>query len=229
MFKPMQLAKALCLALFLSPMLLSAQQSQLGIHLGLSNYLGDIVPQSISFGNAQLSYGAFYRYDMSEKISIRANVMLGQLKANDSDYEERGTRGFSFETNYTEIGGMVEYNLNGKPRYDEMGVFQKNNTFYLLAGISALLLNPEAAGLPADAPERAEDYSTFAFAVPVGLGVKLPLSEDITLGVEVGARIAFSDYLDGISESAGPDRTDNMGHFEVNVAYHFNKDKSDDE
>ncbi|MFK7932919.1 MAG: DUF6089 family protein [Saprospiraceae bacterium] len=200
---------------------LSNAQSSVGIHLGLSNYLGDIVPSSITLDNAQLSFGAFYRYHASEKFALRANVMLGQLKGDDNDYDERKNRGYSFETGYTQLSLLGEYHFNGKPRYDEDGVFQKNTTFYLLAGIGGTIVNPETSGLPMNAPELAEDYSTFAFTIPVGLGVQFPLSEQLLFGAEIGAGLVFSDYLDGISESANPDQNDNMGHFELNLAYYF--------
>lgn len=224
MLRPLQLASVLAFMLCFSPIFLSAQ-SQLGIHLGASNYLGDLVPSDFSLKGTQLSYGAFYRCNVSEKISLRGNVMFGQLKGSDSDFQEREDRGFGFSTKYTEFAGIIEYDFNGQARYDSTGVFQKKTTFYALAGIGGLIFNPDATGLPATAPELAEDYSTFTMVIPVGLGVKIPFSEEITLGVEGSFRIPFSDYLDGISESGNPDHNDRIGHLEVNVAYYFNSNK----
>ncbi|MEL7021605.1 MAG: DUF6089 family protein, partial [Bacteroidota bacterium] len=188
---------------------------------GLSNYVGDIIPASITLDNAQLSYGLFYRHQVSDKIALRAGLTLGKLKADDDDYEERGTRGYNFETSYTQLLVLGEYHLNGKARYDEDGVFQKQTTYYVLAGIGATFFDPETGGLPAAAPERLDEYSTGAFTIPVGIGVRVPFSENLSIGVELGALLTFTDYLDGISESANPDQGDNMGHFEVNFGYAF--------
>jgi hypothetical protein len=44
-----------------------------------------------------------------------------------------------------------------------------------------------------------EPYKTFAFAIPFGLGVKYALSDRINLGLELGARPTFTDFLDDVS------------------------------
>jgi hypothetical protein len=43
------------------------------------------------------------------------------------------------------------------------------------------------------------NYSLTQFSIPFGAGVKMPLSENINVGFEIGYRKLFTDYLDDVS------------------------------
>lgn len=219
---------SLFVALVLSISSLTAQNGQVGIHIGIVSYLGDLVPTSFTLKDSKLAYGAFYRHRISDDISVRGNLMLGKVAGDDANFPERRERGFSFETNFTEFAGMLEWNLNGKPQYDEANIFQKSTNFYIVAGIGGLIINPTTEGLPVNAPERAEDYSTFSLAIPIGLGIKFNTSETLSIGIEGTMRAPVSDYLDGISESANPDKNDWMGRLELSIAYTLKRKKNEE-
>ena len=44
-----------------------------------------------------------------------------------------------------------------------------------------------------------EKYKLAQFAIPMGLGVKIAVTERINVGLEAGARKTFTDYLDDVS------------------------------
>lgn len=225
MFKPKSLF-GLMIALVLSVSSLSAQKGQVGIHIGIASYLGDLVPTSFTLKDSKFAYGAFYRHRINDDFTVRGNLMLGQVAGDDANFPERKDRGFSFETNFTEFAGIVEWSLNGKPQYDETGVFQKSNAIYLMAGVGGMIINPTTAGLPANAPELAGDYATFSLAIPIGAGIKFNTSERLSIGVEGSMRAPVTDYLDGISESANPDKNDWMGRLELSIAYNLRSKKT---
>ncbi len=58
-------------------------------------------------------------------------------------------------------------------------------------------LSTEGQGLP-EYPER-KKYKKTQLNIPFGGGVKLALSDDVQVGVEIGVRKLFTDYLDDIS------------------------------
>ncbi|MDE3182372.1 MAG: hypothetical protein KGM16_03035, partial [Bacteroidota bacterium] len=45
------------------------------------------------------------------------------------------------------------------------------------------------------------NYSLTQFSIPFGAGVKMPLSENINVGFEIGYRKLFTDYLDDVSKT----------------------------
>ena len=51
-------------------------------------------------------------------------------------------------------------------------------------------------------------FSKTNLLIPIGAGLAFDVSEKLSLGLEFSSRFPVSDYLDGISESANPDRKD---------------------
>jgi hypothetical protein len=55
-------------------------------------------------------------------------------------------------------------------------------------------------------PGYAKPYSLVTMAIPVGIGARYMLNENFNLGVEIGYRMTFSNYLDDVSGAyANPD------------------------
>ncbi|MEO0341285.1 MAG: DUF6089 family protein, partial [Bacteroidota bacterium] len=59
--------------------------------------------------------------------------------------------------------------------------------------------------------------------VPFGMGLKAYVSDQFTLGIEAGLRPVFSDYLDGISQSANPDMNDWYGVLNLTASYRLKR------
>lgn len=203
--------------------LLSAQKSELGFQLGLSHYLGDLVPSSISFKNGNVAFGPFYRHHINEKWAIKGNLLFSKLKGNDADYDDRASRGYSFESSLTEISILGEWNVLGQTRWNEDGTFKKNSSPYLFIGIGGAIGTPTTKGLPEGSPDLVADYGSFNLVIPVGLGYKIDLNERMNLGLQYSFRISMTDYLDGISESAGADKNDWYSILSLNFGYFLGK------
>jgi hypothetical protein len=78
--------------------------------------------------------------------------------------------------------------------------------FYAFAGVAGVYYNPKSlfdgkwqALRPLKTeilPNGNDTYTPVALAVPVGLGIKFKIAKYISLNIEAGWRVAFTDYLD---------------------------------
>ena len=105
-------------------------------------------------------------------------------------------------------GALIgEFNILGYQPYGLARPFSP----YVFVGIAGSKFNPKARYLgnwEALQPLGTEGqgmagfdapYKRFALAIPFGLGVKYALTDRINLGLELGARPTFTDYLDDVS------------------------------
>jgi len=72
------------------------------------------------------------------------------------------------------------------------------------------------------------NYNLTQIAIPFGAGVKLSLSDNVNVGVEVGYRKLFTDYLDDVSTTYVDEATllANRGAEAVELAYRGNELKN---
>jgi Domain of unknown function (DUF6089) len=188
-----------------------AQKFNVGILLGGSNYQGDIVESQILPKETNLAYGIIARYNLTPKLDLKANFYKGKLTGNDKNFDSRLTRGYSFSTNIFEGGLNLEWNILGKTRFDDKGVFRKNRTPYIYTGIGAVSFNvaakdkdgndvkPSTSGANGNLIITNPEPKTFNFMIPFGAGYKFDYNEKLTFSVEVASHVPFTDYLDGFS------------------------------
>ena len=200
-----------------------AQKSELGIHLGVVNYYGDLNPRQFIFDEPSFAYGLFYRNNISVQSAIKINALISSIAITDANYPERRARGFSFTTNFIEASALFEWFFFGKKQRDEEGNLQKNNSPYLFLGVGALYSDPLTEGLPENSPDLTAEQSTINAVFPFGIGYRWEIDFKTRLGIEYGFRPTFSDYLDGISESANPDKNDWYNHINIQLSYLFRK------
>lgn len=185
---------------------LFAQNISVGIFSGVSNYQGDIVKYHILPKESNFAYGGYCRYTVSNKFTLKCNVYTGRLSGADINFADRAARGYSFSTRILEGGINLEYDIFGKSRQNKKGAFSPVRTPYIFTGIGAVKFNPKARGLSEDAKETRQ--SVFNYMIPFGVGYKYDWNQNYTFGVEFSSHLPFTDYLDGISESADPANND---------------------
>lgn len=186
--------------LLILPIQLFAQRWSAGLSIGGSNYQGDLVATQIIAKETNLAYGAFARYNINSKFSIKANVTKGLLSGSDLNFPDRVSRGYSFRTDILQASMNVEWDLLGKKRFDNKGIFTRSFTPYIYTGIGAVMFKPTVYTTNnSDSPYNGEQYGTFNFAIPFGGGIKYDVNRDFTIGLEFTTHIPFSDYMDGVS------------------------------
>ncbi len=190
---------------------LFAQKFNVGILLGGSNYQGDIVQSQVLPKETNFAYGVMARYNLTPKFDLKANFYMGKLTGNDKNFADRTIRGYSFSTGIVEGGLNIEWNILGKTRFDDKGVFRKNRTPYIYTGIGAVSFNvtakdkdgnelrPSKSNANGAVVAASPEPKTFNFMIPFGAGYKFDYNEKFTFSVEVASHVPFTDYLDGFS------------------------------
>lgn len=192
---------------------LSAQGWEIGVLGGVSNYTGDLSPAKnwYSLGPSHAAFGGFVRYNPHRLVSARFGVNYSTVSASDENAQDglRQARNLSFKSSILEFALIGEFNILGYQPYNLAEVF----TPYLFGGVAAFVFNPQAElegtlydlqplgtegqGLAAY-PER-QFYSLTEFAIPMGIGLKYAINDHWNIGLEVGTRKTFTDYLDDVS------------------------------
>lgn len=207
--------KKLMLSLFVlfSITSLSAQGWEVGILGGVSNYQGDLSPSRdwYSLGPSHAAFGGFVRYNPHRLVSGKFGVNYSSVSADDANAQDGGRvmRNLSFKSSILEFSLVGEFNILGYQPYNLAEVF----TPYLFGGVAAFVFNPQAEldgvsydlqplgtegqGLAAY-PDR-QYYRLTEIAIPMGAGVKYAINDRWNLGLELGARKTFTDYLDDVS------------------------------
>ena len=205
------------LIILLGSLTTQAQALEFGILLGGSNYQGDLTDGGPLLDQTNFAGGLLLRYNHTPYITLRASALYGRVEGADANYpdiEERYFRNLSFRSDIIEFSGQVEWNIlgfgNGRKAARTPGrLFSP----FIFAGIGVFKFNPKA--LYKDEwvelqPQRTEGQGTTKYndrqrypltqvAVPLGVGLKVQVSSRINLGVELGYRKLFTDYLDDVS------------------------------
>ena len=165
---------------------------EIGIGVGMSNYLGDFNGSLTKGMQPSVSLG--YRRLFSPYCGLRFDLGHTQLKGSSADvstyYPDYAEEPYTFKRNITDFNVVFEYNFwpYGTGR-DYRGA--KRLTPYVFAGIGMTF----ASGNDAN--------SSTAANVPLGIGVKYKVGQRINLGLEWGMHFSTSDELDGLKDPYG--------------------------
>ena len=180
-------------------------------------YRGDLTFQEVNTKEISVGFGFSGRYYFNPVFAVRGNLGLGSLKGDDTFNEKRFNRGFSFETSLVELSFFAEYEPFGMSRIMKNGpkIFKYASPYFFL-GTGLAFTNPQpvfpnridVGGFGPIEQDMRAGYSNVHLVIPMGGGIKITLDREWTLALELGARTPFTDYLDGISISANPDKND---------------------
>ena len=203
----------------------SLQNFHLNFFGGMANYHGDLQDKWFTFSQSKLAVGIGGTYDLSDHVSLRGMLSYGHISADDKFGSHRA-RNLNFTSRIYEVSAGVEYYFTP---LDEHVL-----TPYVFAAISLYHFNPytfdstgkmvglqilhtEGEGFIAGRP----DYKIYQLGIPFGAGVKFSLTENINVGIEVGFRKLFTDYLDDVSTTYVDENTllAKMGPRAVDFAY----------
>jgi hypothetical protein len=187
----------------------SAQRVHIGVFGGLSAYNGDLVdkyfPKKVTNG----AIGVTVNYELRDQVMLRGGLTYTVVGAADrySNKPDLVLRNLNFETSISEFSLVGEYYLNNlyERRYSPyafggLAIFHFNP--YTYNGDTRVYLKPlstEGEGLAAY-PDR-KPYSLTQLALPFGGGVKFAITNDLHIGLELGFRKLFTDYLDDVSST----------------------------
>ncbi len=168
----------------------NAQIHEIGVFLGGSNYIGDVGPTTYVAPD-EFTFGVLYKWNKSPRHSWRFSYNQAKITSSDlnSNSPGRTQRGFNFENNLKEVSLGLEFNF-----FDfNLHVFEPKITPYVYSGLSYFAYDE----LFYIAGEQKIDFRGGALAIPMTLGLKATIIDQLILGVEVGARYTMTDNLDG--------------------------------
>ncbi len=210
---------------------------EVGLLGGTMFYTGDAHCEKFFLKQTNFGGGAFLRYHFTDKLSTRLNLIAGQIKGDDRNYpnEAHLARSFSFTNNLFDVNAVLEWEPLAGKRYGAANAFKKILSPYLNVGIGFVSGKPtvnynEANNVAISnliALDKANTKSTF-ISVPFGAGLRYDLSRRLTIGLEGIMRAPFTDYLDGISQSASPEKRDWYYTGMLNLGYKFNYSRDGD-
>jgi len=185
-----------------------AQRNDIGLFLGLAKYKGEL---SNSFYNLRFlhpAFGAYYRDNFNKHWSFRIGATIAKVSGDDaySKYDFEVNRNLSFSSSLQEIEGRFEFNFMPY----ELGNYNYLFTTFMFSGLSVFHFNPKAElhgeeielqplgtegqGIYSDR----QPYSLYSAAFLFGGGIKIN-GDNIGFTIEMGARRAYTDYLDDVS------------------------------
>lgn len=184
----------------------NAQRLHLGIFGGLSAYNGDLTqflfPKKVSNG----VIGVTANYELRDQIMIRGGLSYTVVGGADR-YNTKAdlvARNLSFETAITELSVLGEYYFQNLYRnrvspyvFGGLAVYRFNPYAYDASGQRVFLkpLSTEGQGING----YPKPYSLTQPAIPFGAGVKYAVNNNLRIGIEIGFRKLFTDYLDDVS------------------------------
>lgn len=240
--KTLRAISVLCLFVFYS-LNVNSQSSlipkyEIGVHVGSFIYQGDLTPNELgAFNTMKPGFGVSATRNINSLYAIRLQLLRGALKGDDAKYDNpawRQQRNFKFKTPVTEVSFQVIRNIMGLIP-NEAGII--NFSPYVFAGVSYSFLNIKRdwrnfnyshfAGETAVLNGLTEDINhkipRGIFSIPIGFGVRYGITEKLSFSLEGIYRILDTDYLDGFSQAANPDKNDHYHTLMAGLIYSFGK------
>lgn len=209
----------LFIAITLSTVYAKAQYNfDFGVNLGASSFLGELggpnkSPQNnfldMNLESTRYAFGGFARYRFHKSFAAKASINYLRVSGADSLTQEptKRARNLSFRSDILEASATLEYYFIKVNDMNRTGRYRNDFRAYVFGGFSAFYFKPEALyqgdwydlrTLRTEGQEK--EYDKIAFAIPFGAGFYFTIKRNIRLGMEIGYRASFTDYIDDVSD-----------------------------
>ncbi|MFP3860187.1 MAG: DUF6089 family protein [Bacteroidales bacterium] len=192
------------------------QRAEITGGIGGVHYFGDIGGtaeennwmglKDIEIVNTRPNINIGGRYRLQEDMSIKANVVFGYLEGDDANSKNEA-RNYAFSSSVLEVSGQFEYSIipEGTPVNFTIGNLRRGlksssatlNT-YVFAGLGGVFFNVKPLDDLEDS-DRFDDSQSMSLVIPLGAGIKYPLTNRMHIGFELGGRWTSTDYIDGFT------------------------------
>ncbi|TAH40428.1 MAG: hypothetical protein EYC69_11510 [Bacteroidetes bacterium] len=185
-----------------------AQYEEIGLQGGITHYKGELAAHLFKPEEVHPYFGAFFRHNWNRHWSYKLELNVGKISGSDSHAKNafEKDRNLSFYTTIIEVSPQIEFNFFPY----ETGNFEYPFTPYIFTGISLFRFNPKAElngeiyelqplGTEGQGSNGNKKYKRIQIAIPIGGGIKFAAGGNVGIGIEVGARRTYTDYLDDVS------------------------------
>lgn len=168
-----------------------AQINEVGVFLGVSNYVGDIGSTNY-LRPKHGGLGLIYKWNLNPRIAFRGTYTYMPIKADDADADNlvRQNRGLSFSNTINEVAVGMEFNFF---EYD-LSSTDKTYTPYILIEMAAFDYQTVRPS-----PFTSGDFvytRNTSLALPIGIGFKSKIYGKLAFAIETRVRYTFKDDLD---------------------------------
>lgn len=197
--------------------------------LGAANILGDLGGadqvgtnglKDFELNMTKFVVGVGMRYKTTKYTGVKANLYYAQVSGNDALTLEpyRHNRNLHFRSPIIEMSVQFEGYITREQQghlykiRNVKGRRHKDLQIYGFGGIAGFYFNPKAKYIngawyalqPLGTEgqgliEGTSKYKRIGLAIPVGIGLKHAIGKQYSLGIELGIRKTFTDYLDDVS------------------------------
>ncbi|GIV30775.1 MAG: hypothetical protein KatS3mg029_0126 [Saprospiraceae bacterium] len=183
----------------------SQEGFEAGGWLGMSHYFGDL-NTNMRIDHPGLAGGLALRYNFNPRIALKLSGNTGTVAAYDADSPNifERARNLHFKSRVADAALQLEFNfleyLHGSK--DQFW------TPYLFLGMGVSYFNPKAKldgtwyelrPLGTEGQFKGEEYYTVSGGWVYGMGLKVDLSYEWSINIELSSRRLFTDYLDDVS------------------------------
>ncbi len=234
-----------------------AQTMELGVGIGITNFLGDLGKKEPGgrgyYGDIEGSLfrpsaSFFFRNNFNDFFALKGTLTYGMWEGDDrkshtaqfmDDAWFRSYRNLHFKSNVMELSLTGEVNFM---RYLP-GSGKNFISPYFITGLAFVYFNPKAQyngewvalqplgteGQGMDQYPDRQPYSLFQPVIPIGIGLKVNVSRFLTVGMEFAHRFTFTDYLDDASLSyvSKQEFIDHYGQENGVIAYDLSRRSSE--
>lgn len=201
-----------------------------GGSFGAANYFGDLAPRyrrgSSDLALTRSAIGGFVAYRLHPYITLSGSLSWFRLRGDDASSDPtagddgygRYVRGLHFRNDLKEFAAYGTFDLypGDKGYKRRMPLIP-----YAFVGLSLIHHNPKAR-LPTTEPGQINSwvelrplgtsgqysglkgsprqYSKWQLAIPIGIGARYRVGDKLDIGLNIGYRILFSDYIDDVSD-----------------------------
>lgn len=187
--------------------------------LGGANQIGTNFVKDLEFSTTRPSLAIGMRYKTSKRFGVKGGLYYQLVSGADRLTKEpfRNNRNLSFRSHIFEVSVQGEFYFTKEQqghRYkikNAKGMKNYDYQAYLFVGIGGFFFNPQAKyeghwvnlqplgtegqGLPGG-PKK---YKRVNICIPYGIGAKYNINKDYSVGLEIGMRKTFTDYIDDVS------------------------------
>lgn len=213
---------------------ISLSRWEFGAGAGIFLYQGDLAPARFGgYKDPKLGLNLFVSRIMNANLALRAQFSHSTLKTDESDYskpEWRQQRNLAFKTPLNEFSLLAVWHTNGD-QMEEPNLKVLSPYIFAGGGLSVLnvrrdftrfssdYFNTQPSVIAGVAADMAHRTPRVIPVIPVGAGVKYPVSTKVSLMAEASYRLGFNDYIDGVSQAANPRKNDHYYSVSVGVTY----------
>jgi hypothetical protein len=196
---------------------IQAQEYEFRFYIGANYYQGDLSPLNsrFSFSPGRLGLATMLGTKLNNTFRLNVKFMIGQIGGEDADatLDNRKQRNLSFDSPLYEVGINTEISFNSFiKQLDKYGI-----NIYYTTGVNVFKFSPKTSiRLPSGKYELIDlqplgtegqglagykdKYRLIQINIPLGIGIKFQLFDNVELGFEFVPRLTFTDYLDDVSD-----------------------------